>query len=361
MIEIFIIPMAFPLALLIVTLIYRKVTSYSVFFLLTIGIYFIGVILWYFFVISYGGNNNVFIFPDEITYLYGESTGFFGDIVKLVVNLGSISVFRFLNVFSYTFGLLWLTTELLQTRLVNKSKVNIFKFLYLSIIAALGSYWSFFILKEGMTILSISMYLISYNRNNMTLKIISIVLATLVRFEIAIAIIVAEIVVFLWKRSKKMLFILLCLSFIFLVFYINSPDSEALKLRFLSRRYGESERIFDSAARQTAQLDFLQFITSYTYFETVVGNFLRSLVPLYYPFSPISTPLTVVNLIGSFLIFKKFKERKDVPTLFGVVIFILLMATISVARYITVFTIPLTIYLLLDSSKRERIEENNIT
>ncbi|WP_010648179.1 hypothetical protein [Oceanobacillus massiliensis] len=361
MLEIFIIPMAFPLAFIIVTLLYRKLTSYSIIFLLTIAVYFVGVIFWYFFVISYGGNNNTFIFPDELTYLFGESTGFYGDIVKLIVSLGSTLAVRFINVFSYTFGLLWLTTELIHVRLNNNSSINTIKFIYVSMIAALGSYWSFFILKEGMTVLSISMYLISYHRRNKPLKIIALILALFVRFEVAIAIIFAEIVVFLWKKSKMLLYLLLSITIIAIILYLNMPNSEALKLSFLSRRYGESDKIYDSAAIQTAQLGFLQFITSYTYFETIAGNILRSLIPFYLPFSPISTPLTLFNLIGCILVFKKFKEKRDVPTIFGVVILLLLMGTISVPRYVTVIIIPLTIYLLLDNTKRKDIRKNTTT
>ncbi|MFK3936220.1 hypothetical protein ACI2JA_01750 [Alkalihalobacillus sp. NPDC078783] len=353
MLDIFLISLAFPLALLLVTLIYRKITFYSMFFLICIGIYFLGVILWYFFVVSYGGDNTVFIFPDEKTYMYGDSTGFFGSIVKMIVSVVSLVGFRFLSVFCYSFGLLWLTTELLQSYIEKDQKINMFKFSFICIIAALGSYWSFFILKEGMTILCVSVYLISYKRKNLVLKVFAILMTILVRPEIAIAIILAEFIFFMWKRSKKLLFTLFFVGVFTIIYYFNSADSESLKLSFVSRRYGESEKIYDNEAIRTARLGFLPFITSYTYLETILGNFLRSLVPLYQSTSPISTPLTLINLIGSILLLVKFKIRKDVPTIFGIIILVLLLASVSVARYLTVIIIPLTIFLLLDNHKKK--------
>lgn len=355
MLDVFFISLSIPLALFLVTLIYRKVYRYSIFFLVIVGGYFIGVILFYFFVIGFNGNQYKFIFPDELTYLYGDSTGYFGLIVKSIVSSTSLLTLRFLNVFSYVFGLLWLITELLNSRYKRKEEVSNLKLAYVSLIAALGSYWSFFILKEGMSILGISIYLIACNQNNKILKLTSIGFMFFIRFEVALAIILAETIVFLWGKSKKLLYLFLIALVLIVIFYMNSNLSEAMKLSFVSRRYGESEKIFDSAARQAAQMGFFDFITSYTYFETILGNFLRSLVPFYYPFSPISTPLTLINLIGSIMMFTKIKKMKNTALIFGVITFMLLMTTISVARYVTVFIIPLTIYLLFMSPEKEKI------
>lgn len=339
---------AFLLVICMIYALYREKNVYSVIFLITIAVYFLGVIFLYFFVIKYEGDPSVLIFKDEITYVYGESSGYFGKFVKEFIDIGSISLLRILNVFCYTLGLTCLATEMILSRRLSSfnTRTDMVKFSYACIISALGSYWAFFILKESMVMLSVSIYLVAYNRKNMLLKLLAISLGMIARYEIAFAFLVAEFIIWIWNKSNILSITLGFLLGGFLIEYINSPDSYTMKLGWLARRYGESQKIYDEFTKQIAQMGFWHFTTSFTYFETIVGNLLRSIYPLY-KVGVVSTPLLTINLIGIVLIVFKLKQKRELPAVFGTLIFIGLILTHSVWRYVNSFIIPLSVYYLL--------------
>ena len=289
-------------------------------------LYYCIVMLGYFHIAKFGGDFDPF-FPDELTYIEGRTGLLYSKYVYSFFDTLGPLFFRTTNVFIYVVG--WVLVFNSDYR-----KEGLIWSGFSLGAAILGMYWAFFILKESYSVGFGFFLIFGILRNNFAMAFLGGFGLILARPEILFLIAAAESVRIIYNKSK-LLFVLLSMVLIWLINLIMSHSlSLPIKLMVASRRFGESNKVFDDAAREASSGSFYKFISSDVFVETVIANFRRTFDPIFDGVS-LATPLVAVNfvtLLVALIRFIIYRSANRADLFFAVSIGFLVL-THSVYRY----------------------------
>ncbi len=308
----------------------KNIVSLS--FILIGHFYFLLIMLGYFHLFKFNGNFSPF-FPDELTYINGDTDLLYSLYVHQIYPYLSETFFRIVNLFFYFLS--W-------TLVFNENKKGDFTLFDFGcvLIATAGLYWCFFLLKESMSITGLIFLYLGVYKARLMYKSLSFLMLVLARVDLLVFYLLSFLALKIYNISTKLFVFFIVFTSLLVYYFLNSSISYPLKLMFGSRRFGESNKQFDEALISVSKGGAFDYIFSNVYLETVVANVRRTFDPLFSGVS-LASILIVVNLFA-ILYFIKYRliERKfyyyDCYFLFVTVI---LMATHSVYRYMNVVVI----------------------
>lgn len=321
----------------------------SVIYLLSASMWYILLILGYFHIKTFGGVFSPF-FPDEITYITLNSIQPFSYYINFAFENLNESYIRLLNFTIYNFSIILFFNKLRDFSVLDSSikKTALFSICFLS--AIIFTYYNYFLLKESFAasgLLLFYYYLLFGNRWSL---ITSIVIISVTRLDVIMLIIMsffAYKVIFLKNNFIKLIFI--SVAIIMVLYLFSLPLSYATKLSFAARRYGESQKEYDDAAKAAASLSSVGFFTSKVYMETLYGNFTRSFSFIHNSIGYVSF-LVFVNLASLLLFIKRTVAKKLLfPDVIYLISVVALCATHTSYRYVISIALPYVILYVVRS------------
>ncbi|SDK08321.1 hypothetical protein SAMN04488540_11888 [Ferrimonas sediminum] len=344
----------FDFAVIVVSFIlflYISRSTASILFVSLSHIYYLFLMLGYFHTFKFGGEFSPF-FPDELTYIQGETSLLFGKYVNFLFYTVGENYFRTTNLFLYNFA--WVTV--LNSK---KRDYNLQDLLTIGI-ACLGIYWCYFILKESMSISGLILMLFFGLKKSTVGVLLSSVLVFVSRPDLLLFMLVLYYV-HNWISTSKTRFVILLLSSISALYvFFSSSLSYPMKLMFGSRRFGESNKVFDEALKSVSQGDAILYFFSNVYVETVVANVRRSFDILYEGIS-LASPLILANFVVILLFLNRRRKKLEVKfhDFYYITIIVALSLTHNVYRYVNVVSLAYIAACYYDDYLKNRFRGKN--
>ncbi|EGR1571580.1 hypothetical protein D6L40_08775 [Vibrio alginolyticus] len=312
-------------------------TKISLIYSIGAVLFYGGVILLYFHVSKNGGKFTP-LFPDESTYINGTSLLLYAKFVSSLFDVTGPAFFRALNFLSYNIAMIIV---------LNRVKKIDYVSLFIVSLLIFGNYWNFFILKEGLTVLGITLMLLSIEKHKKFLLFISSFILVLARPEAIALIIYAFICSRVYNTSKAKFIIINVIAAAIMIYFFSLDISQPVKLSFISRRMEDVYKSYDKETLAVSNLPAIQFFFSSIYIETVVVNFKRAF-SVFYNSKGLATLLVLINFTGLFVfIFSKWKNKVNVIGFYFLFCNLALVLSHNTYRYANAIIIPyLLIYIL---------------
>lgn len=296
----------------------------------------------YFFLLKYNGEN-LLTFPDEKLYVYDhDSKLLFSNYVQVISEILGVEFIRTFNIFIFS------TTIGLLISCVFQRIRGRFIFSCLVVLVILtGSYWSFFILKESFTISAIAMIILSKLTNRKILLYLSLLILFLSRPDLCLLYLACGFLIKIRKKNKKIFYLVISISILFVFIFFNTQYSTPLKLFTLSRRFGEGSFEFDDIAVSTSSLGFISYIISEPLRQAILTN-INSSFNIFYDFNILVSLHKILNIFVLLMLFRVLKIVRfwDDNLLFFLLVSLLgLIFTHSIYRYVNVLFIPMSFYI----------------
>lgn len=321
----------------------------SVLYLLTSSIWYILLVLGYFHIKTFGGVFSPF-FPDEITYITLNSIQPFSYYINFLFENFNESYVRLLNFTVYNWVIIIFFNKINDISILdgNIRKTILFGVGFFS--AIIFTYYNYFLLKESFSaagLLLFYYYLLFRNRWSL---FISIIIIAVTRLDVMILVAMSF---FIYKiiniRNNTLKLIIFFIAIISVLYLFSLPMAYTTKLSFAARRYGESQKEYDDAAKAAASLGAVGFFSSKVYIETLYGNFTRSFSFIHNSIGYASF-LVFVNVASLFLFVKRSITKKLLlPDAIYLISIVVLCATHTSYRYVISIALPYIILFVVRS------------
>lgn len=309
-------------------------------------LFYLCIMLLYFHLVKYGGEFQT-TFPDESTYIHGTSSLLFSQFVSSLFDTVGPVVFRVMNLLAYN-----LSVIAVLNRLNNRDAINWF----LVAILALGNYWCFFILKEGLTVCGLVFIILYLIEKKWIYFILGVGVLILARPDALLLIYMANILHKVYEVSRIKFYLLIIFGVCGFVFFFSLPISQPIKLSFISRRLEDVYKTYDPETIAASYLSGLRFITSQIYIDTIGINFKRAFSYFSNSFG-LASLLVSINFVGLVVFLINIKKRKyRRVNLFFLMSNMALILSHNTYRYANAIIIP---YLLFFALERENESTNN--
>ena len=318
------------------------------------GLFFFGVIIIKFLLINFRGDINTLLFLDENTYVNGQyDLGFFGVYARSIVGIFGVVMVKGINIFVYIFS---------TTALFNRVKYSLIggkefiKFSMLILISALFSYWSFFVLKESLTIFAITLIIVGIEDKKKISTILGFNILFITRLNYFCLFIYALFLYKLNKKNKKFFYLVITISILGLVIFLSSSYSYSFKLGIIARRLGDSGMVYTGNNAVIANFNFVRFIFSAEYLKAIEGNILRGFIGGESSMvnNIFSLILTISNLVAIITTTELIKE-KSIFRLFYILSILVLILTYCDNRYLNTVLLPFSLYSFANQINIRRV------
>lgn len=321
----------------------------SVTYLLSASMWYISLVLGYFHITTFGGVFSPF-FPDEITYTTLNSIQPFSYYINFVFDNFNESYIRLLNFTVYNLSVILFFNKLERFTILDVSLKQTVLVGVCFLSSIIFTYYNYFLLKESFAAAGLLLFYYYILFGSLWSLIISIVILSVTRIDVIVLIFMSF---FAYKviclKGNFIKFIIISFSIIVILYFFSLPLSYATKLSFAARRYGESQKEYDDAAKAAASLGAIGFFTSKVYIETLYGNFTRSFSFIHNSIGYASF-LVLVN-ITSLLFFVKRALAKKIffPDVIYLISVVALCATHTSYRYVISIALPYIILFVVRS------------
>jgi hypothetical protein len=354
---IFLISLTTFIIFIVLFLISNKIFKLTILNFIIIVLFYFSVMVVYFYIGIFNADVTKLLFPDENLYVHGTyEKSLFGQLIKNSIDLVGFSVTRAWNLTLYLVPVCLLFNEVIKSDFKqNKSKTFYVTSITLLIgLSVMGSYWSFFLLKEALTMGSLSLIFLGQKKNSKFIMLLGAILLYISRPHYLIVFVILLFFKKIYHKSKKVFKFLLILTCLFGVFFLSSQSFLNIMNTYASLRYidlGVQVSETRQELRAEVRLAFntlgsVKFLTSDIFFEMIKNNILRAFNPLIQ--EGIWAKLIVsLNLISLLWIIIFLKPKKNYLTYMFFVTLILLIFTHSNFRYVNTIMVPFTMYFTL--------------
>lgn len=321
----------------------NKIYNTSVILLMLSSVMWLSLYFIWFYPLKGFSTHHLF-FVDEFTYLYNLShLSSFSCFLRIITeNLG---VTGFYLISSFLFA--W---SLFRIPKIYHFNLSIINFLILLLISS-SFYWSLFILKETLSISGALMLLFPGKNNKSFIIIGGALLVLLSRPEILLIVSFAYLVTTLRKKNKLILFVLIFLTIVISIFYLNSYMGTQLRISILARAEGAGQKEFSPEVFSLSSGSLFRFFSSDLYRETIITNIITTLKP---KFNPIF-PMYLLNLIAIYFMIKNW-NKNSARVSYVFLIFFISLLTHSQIRYVLSGSIVGTFSYIINTKRCDSVE-----
>jgi hypothetical protein len=315
--------------------------------------------LFYFYIGIFNGDVTRLLFPDENLYVYGiYEKGIFGQLIKTSLDIGGFSFTRTWNLVLYLIPVCLLFNEVAKSfsRQPGSKLLNFISIMLLIGLCVMGSYWSFFLLKEALSVGSLCLIFLGQTKNNKIIIIFGAMLLYIARPHYLVVFLILFFLKKVYNKSIKAFKIVVLSMGVLAVFFFFSQNFLNIMNTFASIRYTDLNiQVSETRQELKAEIRFafntlgsLKFLTSNIFIEMIKNNIIRSFNPfiqegLWVKF------IVLLNLVSLFWIIIFLKPKKNYLLYMFFVTLLLLIFTHSNFRYVNTILIPFTMYFTLTS------------
>lgn len=315
-------------------------TKVSLIFVFLSHLYYLVVMLGYFHIYKFSGLFDPF-YPDELTYLEGRTDLLFSKYVSYLYMYFDEHFFRFTNFIIYTLSWVLVFNSLVHRKIKYITYIGI-------VLAMLGVYWTYFILKESLSIGFLILLLYSIYKKNVMLLIFSVIGVSIARPSLFVLLVGGYVFQYLFYKSRAIFVLASSLLLGLCYLFLNSTLSLRYKLMITSRRFGETNKVFDDGAKQVSEGGAIDFLFSSVYLESITANITRTFYPIYYGFG-IASVLIALNIFVVIycicrVIRNKYMDEFDAYLLLSTSVLIL---THSVYRYENIVVLTYLAFIIM--------------